>query len=81
MTYERRRDEWMAAALGAVSSLGTLLPPKQARWPVALQMAITLAVPIAVGVIAGRTDLGVLASVGAFTVPYFASLPLAACRR
>jgi hypothetical protein len=59
----------------AVSSLGTLVPPTQPRWPIALQMALTLAIPLAIGTAAGRIDLGMLASVGAFTVPYFAALP------
>lgn len=75
MSYERRRDEWRAAMVDAVSSLGTMIPPAAPRWPISLQMSHTLAIPIAIGVAAGRVDLGVLASVGAFSVPYFTALP------
>lgn len=59
----------------AVVSLGTMLPPQQPRWPIALQAAIVLVVPILVGIAAGRMDLGLIAATGAFTVPYFAALP------
>lgn len=56
-------------------SLGTITPAGQPRWPVALQMAVTLTVPLLVGLATGRIDLGLLAAVGAFTVPYFTPLP------
>lgn len=59
----------------AIVSLGTVLPPGQPRWPIALQAAIVLVVPVLIGISVGRMDLGLIAATGAFTVPYFAALP------
>ncbi|WP_169746619.1 FUSC family protein [Demequina maris] len=56
-------------------SLGTLVPAKEPRWPIALQASIVLTVPILVGIAFDRIDLGLIAATGAFTVPYFAALP------
>lgn len=66
---------WREGVRRAVVSLGTVVPAGEPRWPIALQAAITLTVPVVVGIAAGRMDLGMLAAVGAFTVPYFAALP------
>ncbi|WP_084105220.1 FUSC family protein [Demequina sp. NBRC 110056] len=71
----RRRDVWRSGARRAVVSLGTVLPASEPRWPVALQAGITMTLPLLAGIAAGRTELGLLASVGAFTVPYFSALP------
>ncbi|WP_062313978.1 FUSC family protein [Demequina rhizosphaerae] len=71
----RRRDVWRHGMRRAVVSLGTLVPAKEPRWPIALQAAIVLTVPILVGIAVGRIDLGLIAATGAFTVPYFAALP------
>lgn len=56
-------------------SLGTLVPAGRSTWPIALQMTVTFTVPLLVGVAMGEFRLGLLASVGAFTIPYFAALP------
>ncbi len=58
-----------------MASLGTISPAAEPRWPIALQAAITLMIPLLVGIAVDRIDLGLLACVGAFTVPYFSSLP------
>jgi len=71
----RRRDQWRDGMRRAVVSLGTMVPAKEPRWPIALQAAIVLTVPILVGIAVGRVDLGLIAATGAFTVPYFAALP------
>ncbi|WP_156164988.1 FUSC family protein [Demequina silvatica] len=76
MTEEpRRRDVWRHGMKRAVVSLGTIVPAKEPRWPIALQAAIVMTVPIVIGIAAGRMDLGLIAATGAFTVPYFAALP------
>ncbi|SEJ11654.1 Fusaric acid resistance protein-like [Demequina mangrovi] len=59
----------------AVVSLGTIVPAKEPRWPIALQASVVLTVPILVGIAFDRVDLGLIAATGAFTVPYFAALP------
>lgn len=71
----RRRDAWRGGVRRAVMSLGTLSPAGAPRWPIALQMTVTLTVPLIVGIAVDRVDLGLLAAVGAFTVPYFSPLP------
>lgn len=71
----RRRDVWRHGMRRAVVSLGTIVPAKEPRWPIALQAAIVLTVPIVVGIAFGRLDLGLIGATGAFTVPYFAALP------
>ncbi|WP_062077055.1 FUSC family protein [Demequina globuliformis] len=71
----RRRDIWRSGARRAVTSLGTISPAADPRWPIALQAAITLMIPLFVGIAVDRIDLGLLACVGAFTVPYFSALP------
>ncbi|MDN4479209.1 FUSC family protein [Demequina lignilytica] len=71
----RRRDIWVDGMRRAVASLGTLAPPKEPRWPIALQTTIVLAVPLILGAALDRFELGLIACVGAFTVPYFAALP------
>lgn len=75
MSAVRRRDQWRAGARRAVASLGTISPASAPRWPVATQTTLTLIIPLLIGIAAGRVDLGLVASVGAFTVPYFSSLP------
>ncbi len=40
------------------------------RWPVALQAAIAIGLPVAIFTVAGREDLGLLASTGGFTALY-----------
>ncbi|WP_062383439.1 FUSC family protein [Demequina iriomotensis] len=71
----RRRDVWRDGMRRAVVSLGTMAPAKEPRWPIALQAAVVLTVPILVGIAFDRVDLGLIAATGAFTVPYFAALP------
>ncbi|WP_062517077.1 FUSC family protein [Demequina gelatinilytica] len=71
----RKRDVWRHGMKRAVVSLGTMVPAKEPRWPIALQAAVVLTVPILVGIAFGRVDLGLIAATGAFTVPYFAALP------
>ncbi len=76
MTDEaRKRDIWVDGMRRAVLTLGTIAPPKEPRWPIALQATVVMVVPLLVGAAVGRIDLGLLACVGAFTVPYFAALP------
>ncbi|WP_084101659.1 FUSC family protein [Demequina sp. NBRC 110051] len=70
-----RSDVWRGGVKRAVTSLGTIAPPGQPRWPIGLQAAIVMVVPILVGIAFGRMDLGLIAATGAFTVPYFAALP------
>lgn len=72
---QRRRDIWVDGMRRAVLSLGTVAPPREPRWPIALQATVVMVVPLLVGAAVGRVDLGLLACVGAFTVPYFAALP------
>ncbi|WP_062381703.1 FUSC family protein [Demequina pelophila] len=72
---DRRIDVWRDGMRNAVLSLGTIGPPGAPRWPVALQATVVLVTPLLVGALAGRFELGLLASVGAFTVPYFSRLP------
>lgn len=45
-------------------------PAPHARWPVALQAGLALAVPLFAFTLAGRQDLGLLASAGAFAAVY-----------
>lgn len=71
----RRRDIWRVGMRRAVMSLGTIVPAGRSTWPVALQMTVTFTVPLLVGIAMGEFRLGLLASVGAFTIPYFAALP------
>ncbi|WP_084077394.1 FUSC family protein [Demequina sp. NBRC 110057] len=71
----RKRTQWRRGVKRAVISLGTVAPKGQPRWPIALQAAIVLVVPVLVGIAYGRIDLGLIAGTGAFTVPYFAALP------
>lgn len=71
----RKRDVWRDGMRRAVISLGTLVPAKEPRWPIALQAAVVLTVPVLVGIAFDRIDLGLIAATGAFTVPYFAALP------
>jgi hypothetical protein len=40
------------------------------RWPIALQAAVAIGLPIAIFTLAGREDLGLLASTGGFTALY-----------
>ncbi|MBM9469010.1 FUSC family protein [Nakamurella leprariae] len=49
--------------------------PSPRRWPIAVAAGLSMAVPVAVGALAGRTDLGLLASLGAFTSLYFGAEP------
>lgn len=71
----RRREIWRTGVRRAVMSLGTVVPAGRSAWPVALQMTVSFTVPLLVGVAMGEFRLGLLASVGAFTIPYFAALP------
>lgn len=71
----RRAQTWRGGVRRAVISLGTVAPPGQPRWPIGLQAAIVMVVPILVGMAWDRVDLGLIAATGAFTVPYFAALP------
>ena len=50
-----------------------ILRESPVRWPVALQAAIAIGIPTVGCAIAGRADLGLLASSGAFTAIYLAS--------
>ncbi|WP_062294600.1 FUSC family protein [Demequina phytophila] len=64
---------WAGGAGRAVASLGTIRRFDGPRWPVALQAAVSMAVPVIVGVAAGHASLGTLASSGAFTCLYAAA--------
>ncbi|WP_062462697.1 FUSC family protein [Demequina soli] len=76
MTEEpSRKDIWVDGMRRAVLSLGTVLPPKAPRWPIALQATVVLMVPLLIGAATDHMQEGLLACVGAFTVPYFAALP------
>ena len=55
-----------------IRSLFTLRP-SPVRWPIALQAAIAIGIPTVGFALAGRADLGLLASSGAFTAIYLAS--------
>lgn len=70
-----RRKAWRGGVKRAVISLGTVTPAQQPRWPIALQAAIVMTLPVLVGIAFDRLDLGLIAATGAFTVPYFAALP------
>ncbi|MDN4475272.1 FUSC family protein [Demequina sp. SYSU T00192] len=63
---------WAGGAGRAVASLGTMHPYEGRRWPVALQAAVAMATPAAVGVLVGHPSTGLLASSGAFTTLYAA---------
>jgi len=66
----RRGRAWAGGAGRAVASLGTIQPAPEPRWPIALQAAVSMATPVAVGVAAGHHEVGLLASSGAFTCLY-----------
>ncbi|WNM24249.1 FUSC family protein [Demequina capsici] len=74
-TEARRRDIWVDGMRRAVASLGTVAPPGAPRWPIALQATVVIMVPLLLGAAVDRFDIGLIACVGAFTVPYFAALP------
>ncbi|WP_062298959.1 FUSC family protein [Demequina maris] len=63
---------WAGGAGRAVASLGTMQRFEGRRWPVALQAAVAMATPAAVGVLTGHASTGLLASSGAFTTLYAA---------
>jgi hypothetical protein len=49
------------------------LGPSPVRWPVAIQAALAVGIPVSVFTLLGRPDLGLLASAGAFTALYLGS--------
>ncbi|WP_062530991.1 FUSC family protein [Demequina rhizosphaerae] len=63
---------WAGGAGRAVASLGTMQRYEGRRWPVALQAAVAMAAPAAVGVLTGHASTGLLASSGAFATLYAA---------
>lgn len=71
----RTRDIWRDGMRRAVATLGTIAPPGEPRWPIALQATVVMTVPLLIGAATGHVEEGLLACVGAFTVPYFAALP------
>ncbi|PVE96978.1 FUSC family protein [Microbacterium sp. TPD7012] len=56
-------------------SLFTFAPSRGPRWPLALQAALGIGVPIAVMALLGQPALGYIAASGAFTVLYLGSAP------
>lgn len=52
------------------SSLLTFGPPTRGRWPLAIQAALAMSVPVVLLAALGRADLGLLAATGAFTGLY-----------
>ncbi|WP_084124833.1 FUSC family protein [Demequina sp. NBRC 110054] len=71
----QRRDIWADGMRRAVATLGTIAPPGQPRWPIALQATVVMTVPLLIGAATDHFEQGLLACVGAFAVPYFAALP------
>ncbi|SEJ11457.1 hypothetical protein [Demequina mangrovi] len=69
-TRRRRGRAWAGGASRAVASLATLESFPGARWQIALQAAVSIATPVAVGLAAGRPELGLIASTGGFTALY-----------
>ena len=69
-TSRGRRARWAGGATRAIGSLTTFERPPGPRWPLALQAAIALATPVAVGSVLDRLNLGLLAATGAFTALY-----------
>jgi hypothetical protein len=61
---------------GSARSLMTFNPSPR-RWPIALSTGLSMAVPVVVFALFGRTDLGLQASLGAFTAIYGGALPRA----
>ncbi|MTB70774.1 hypothetical protein GGG17_02025 [Arsenicicoccus sp. MKL-02] len=51
------------------------LNPSPPRWPVAVKAAVAMAVPLSVGQLAGHLSLGLVASLGVFTILYAATAP------
>lgn len=51
------------------------LNPSPPRWPVAVKAAVAMAVPLSVGQLAGHLSLGLVASLGVFTILYGATAP------
>lgn len=69
-----RRARWAGGAVRALGSLTSFDAPRGPRWPLALQAAIALATPVAVGSVLDRPNLGLLAATGAFTALYAPSV-------
>ncbi|WP_296665723.1 FUSC family protein [Demequina sp.] len=65
-----RRRALAGGAGRAVSSLAVVRPAPGPRWPIGLQAAISVAVPVAVGGLTGHDQAGLLAASGAFTCLY-----------
>lgn len=63
-------ERFRAEVRHVARSLGTLGPARGRRWPLALQAALAMAVPIVVLAAAGYDRLALLAATGAFTVIY-----------
>ncbi|MBT2484748.1 MULTISPECIES: FUSC family protein [unclassified Microbacterium] len=57
-------------------TLFALAPSRGPRWPLAIQAALGISVPIAVMTIAGAPALGYIAASGAFTVLFLGSAPV-----
>lgn len=68
------RMPWPTATVATVRSLYTLRPAPGPRWPLALQAALSVAVPIAVMTLVGRPELGYQAATGAFTALHVGQL-------
>ncbi|WP_160300043.1 FUSC family protein [Demequina oxidasica] len=69
-----RRERWTHGTHRAVKSLRTFQPYTGPRWPLGLQAALVMAVPIAVGSALGSETLGILAATGGFTVLHVTTL-------
>ncbi|HYP73576.1 MAG TPA: FUSC family protein [Microbacterium sp.] len=59
-----------AEARAVAGSLFAFGPSRGRRWPLALQAALAMAVPVVVLALTGHDDLALLAATGAFTVIY-----------
>lgn len=64
------RARLRAEATHVARSLTTFGPSTGGRWPLALQAALAMAVPIVALAASGRSDIALLAATGAFTVIY-----------
>ncbi|WP_062462647.1 FUSC family protein [Demequina soli] len=61
---------WAGGARRAFVSLGQVRPVEGPRWPLALQAALSMALPVAIGVASGHASVGLIASSGAFACLY-----------
>ncbi len=65
-----RAGPGLLSVAGGIGRSLVSFAPSGPRWPVGLQAALAISIPVAVGTLAGNTGLGIQASMGAFTALY-----------